>query len=259
MRPTYALETYASDQKAMKKVRDFASALQASIELENKKVILDLIEPDEDAKVLDIGCGSCDFTIQFARRVGTLDIHGIELVASFIEQCVQKGVQMHRADVNEPIPLEAASFDVVVTNQLLEHLNNTDLFITEIHRVLKPGGYAIISTPNLASWHNVGSLLLGWQPFATSLSDEINVGNPFHTRYKMRAAGGKYPSHRRIATYRGLRELVEYYGFGIETMIGVGWYPLPARFSRIASRLDPRHSAYLTVKARKSHVARSVR
>jgi len=40
------------------------------------------------------------------------------------------------------------SFDTVVTFQVIEHIENDDLFVKEIHRVLKPGGKALISTVN---------------------------------------------------------------------------------------------------------------
>jgi len=41
------------------------------------------------------------------------------------------------------------SFDSIVTFQVIEHLKEDDLFIKEIHRVLRPGGVAIITTPNI--------------------------------------------------------------------------------------------------------------
>ena len=51
------------------------------------------------------------------------------------------------------------SFDCVIAFQVIEHIQNDHLFVQEIHRVLKPGGKAIISTPNIAltltrnPWH----------------------------------------------------------------------------------------------------------
>ena len=121
----------------------------------------------------------------------------------------------------------------------------------EINRVLRPGGCALVSTPNLAAWHIIASLFLGWQPFVANLSDEINIGNPLWPSYKKKAAGGKYPVHRRIPTYRGIRELFEYHGFAVENLIGVGYYPFPTIVARLLSRIDPRHAVYLTMKIRK--------
>lgn len=69
-------------------------------------------------------------------------------------------------------------FDLVHANQVIEHLYETDLFIKEIYRILKKGGYAIISTPNLAGLHNIVSLILGKQPFPAHVSNEIVLGTP---------------------------------------------------------------------------------
>lgn len=44
--------------------------------------------------------------------------------------------------------VEDNSFDVVVTQQVIEHIEDDHFFLREIYRVLKPGGYAIITTPN---------------------------------------------------------------------------------------------------------------
>ncbi|GAI71244.1 unnamed protein product, partial [marine sediment metagenome] len=41
--------------------------------------------------------------------------------------------------------------------------------------------------------------------------------------------GGLYPAHRRVPTYRGLKELFQYHGFEVETVIGVGYYPFPTK------------------------------
>lgn len=48
----------------------------------------------------------------------------------------------------EKIPIDDASVDVVVTFETVEHIKNYKNFMAEIKRVLKPGGFAIISTPN---------------------------------------------------------------------------------------------------------------
>jgi len=73
-----------------------------------------------------------------------------------------------------------ASFDVVHANPVIEHVFDLDRFVSEIKRVLAPGGRAIICTENLASWHNVAALFLGFQPFSTTnISETRPIGNPF--------------------------------------------------------------------------------
>jgi SAM-dependent methyltransferase len=47
-----------------------------------------------------------------------------------------------------PLPYPAASFDSLVSFQVIEHIQDDVLFLKEIHRVLRPGGVALITTPN---------------------------------------------------------------------------------------------------------------
>ena len=55
--------------------------------------------------------------------------------------------------------IEDESFDTLISFQVIEHIKNDKLFIKEIHRILKPGGKALISTPNISMtltrnpWH----------------------------------------------------------------------------------------------------------
>ncbi|HIJ83193.1 MAG: Methyltransferase type 11 [Magnetococcales bacterium] len=70
----------------------------------------------------------------------------------------------------QPFPAADASFDVVVCNQVFEHLKNIFLPISQIHRVLRPGGFLIFSVPNLSALHNCVLLNLGHQPTTLAIS-----------------------------------------------------------------------------------------
>ncbi len=52
----------------------------------------------------------------------------------------------------EPIPYASGMFDAVVVGDVIEHLENPSQFLREVNRVLKPGGKAIISTPQANDW-----------------------------------------------------------------------------------------------------------
>ena len=147
-------------------------------------------------------------------------------------------------DLNEPLPYEDASFDVVHSNQVIEHLVKTDLFVREIRRLLRPSGYAIISTNNLASWHNIFSLVIGLQPMPCHVSDEFVIGNRFDPR-----RGEEHPekgfTHLRLFSYSALRELLELHGLEVEKLVTSGYYPLPPRLADVFARIDRRHGAFL--------------
>lgn len=55
------------------------------------------------------------------------------------------------ADLNEPLPIESDTYDGVFSQFLLEHLRLPKLrgFLDEVHRVLRPGGIAVVVTSNL--------------------------------------------------------------------------------------------------------------
>lgn len=60
-----------------------------------------------------------------------------------------EGVEFRQAVFPPFDSLEDNSFDVVISFQVIEHIKNDKLFLEEIHRVLKPGGTAIVTTPNI--------------------------------------------------------------------------------------------------------------
>src|SRR5262249_171673 len=151
-----------------------------------------------------------------------------------------RGIDVVGGDLNEPLPYASESFDVVHSNQVIEHVVKTDVFAREIRRVLKPSGYALVSTNNLASWHNVFSLLLGSQPTPCHVSDEYVVGNRLDPR-----RGERHPergaTHLRIFAFEGLRELLELHGLRVDVLATAGYYPLPPRIADVCCRIDPRH------------------
>jgi methionine biosynthesis protein MetW len=225
-------------------------SLYHNVDHENRKSILDLIEVDAKAKIIDLGCADGEFALKIAEKAGTEDIYGAEFQEVACLRAKARGINVYWADLNDNLPFENESFDVVHANQVLEHLPETDQFVKEVHRILKPGGYAVISTPNLASFHNIFSLVLGKQPFTAHVSNEVILGNSLDPKCGMRHAS-KGEVHMRIFTPEALKELFKYCGFTVERMIGVGYYPFPGPMAAFLSKFDKNHSVYLTMKARK--------
>jgi len=215
---------------------------------ENKEKILEMVEKNPNAKILDLGCGSGEFTRALAKRICTDNIYGVEISESAIESAKKKGIKIIRSDLNNPLPLKDKMFNFICANQVIEHLYNTDTFVKEIYRLLKEDGYAIVSTPNLASFHNIVLLILGMQLFTANISNEIYLGslNPM----KGQKIGQGF-AHLRIFTYEGLKDLFNYHNFKVEKIVGAGFYPFPGRIAKILSHIDKRHTVCLTIKVRK--------
>lgn len=98
--------------------------------------------------VLEVGCGEgrgIDLLISKANSFTAVDKIEEALAKLRVKYPTGKFI-----GTNIP-PLSALAtntFDVVVTFQVIEHIENDHLFLEEIHRVLKPGGLALVTTPN---------------------------------------------------------------------------------------------------------------
>jgi SAM-dependent methyltransferase len=104
----------------------------------------------------------------------------------------------------------------VFLQDVIEHVFDPDELIMQIKRVLKPGGYIILSTPNLSLIVNRFSLLFGFMPACMEVSTKHIFGRP----------GSCAVGHIRCFTYRALQEFFLFYGFEIVTM-----FTYPAYFS----------------------------
>ena len=102
-------------------------------------------------------------------------------------------------------------------NQVIEHVKRLDHFVTEVARVLRPGGRAVVCTENLASWHNIAALVLGYVPFsATNVSSRGPVGNPCALHVGDDETLVEAMQHIHVLTHVGLRDIFEKHGFRIE-------------------------------------------
>lgn len=230
-------------------VNDFILHMWDSAMNEHRRAVLNLVERANTTKLLDLGCGGGEFTIELGERIGVVEAFGVELSQDAARRAEEKGIGIFRSDLNERFPIERDVFDVVVSIQVIEHLHNTDNFIKECYRVLRSGGYAIISTPNLAGFHNIVSLIFGCQPFTAQVSDELYVGNFLNPKKAKRCHPECGRGHLRIFTRRALKELLEYHGFKVEKIVGVGYFP-PA-MNRLFAHIFPAYGVHLVAKARK--------
>ena len=227
---------------------------------ESVRAILSLFEENSNAVLLDCGCGDGSFTQCVINKLKSREVvHGVEIDEECCKKAQARGIVIHKDDLNGGISLENKSVDVIFSNQVIEHLCDTDKFISEMYRVLKANGYAVICTENLSSWHNIFALILGWQPFSlTNVSSlKPSVGNLLGLNRGDKAsifAKGipKFMQHTRVFAPSGLKEFFEIHSFKCEKIKGAGYYPLPGVLAKGMAKIDPRHSAFLILKARKT-------
>lgn len=211
--------------------------------------ILNLLEPNPDAFVLDVGCDDGEWTNRLLSRIGCEGVIGIDLVDEQLLKAKKKSLQVVKADVSNGFPFQNCTFDVVHSNQVIEHLSKTEYFVRELFRILKPGGYTVVCTENLASWHNILSLVMGWMPMSSSNFSQIayNVGNPLALHASETTYLPESWQHIRVLSIRGIKDIFALHGFKLERILGAGYYPFPSYFAR----LDPVHAAFLSCKFRK--------
>lgn len=197
---------------------------------------------------MDCGCSGGKFTLEFAKKIGISKVYGIEIDKKAAEEAKRKGIKVYNKDLNKKLPLRSSFVDVITANQIIEHLYDTDTFVKEICRILKPKGYVIVSTLNLASWHNIFALFIGRQPFPSDICSDPSIGKLF----ALSKCNSVLLSHLRIFTYYGLKELFENYSFKVRKIVGDGYYPFLGIVSKFLSFIDKKHSVYLTMKARKN-------
>lgn len=114
--------------------------------------------------LLDCGCGAGSYAFEYA-RLGARTV-GVEYQREKLRGTTPPhGVLLMAADAGA-LPLASGSFDVVVLNEVLEHVPEQRQVLAELHRVLVPGGRLVLMSPNrLYPFESHGvTLRLGGRP-----------------------------------------------------------------------------------------------
>jgi SAM-dependent methyltransferase len=112
-------------------------------------------ERGEALEILDIGPGRGEAKRFVDALVGPAQWTAVEVVPKNIEACRQLGYSRVVEGIDlekQPLPLEDASFDVVIASHVLEHLENADDALSDWMRVLRPGGQMLIGVPMHPGW-----------------------------------------------------------------------------------------------------------
>jgi methionine biosynthesis protein MetW len=114
------------------------------------------------ARVLDLGCGD-GALLEDLIRVKGCDGHGVEISAEGFHACIDRGVPVLQADIDEGLgDFEDGSFDLVVLSQTLQATHRPAFVLSEMMRVAPAG---IVSFPNFGHWRiRMGLLGRGRMP-----------------------------------------------------------------------------------------------
>jgi len=181
----------------------------------------------KDAMV-ELGCGDGSLLREVADALGIRDVYGVDIDEMALKKAACRDIKVFKADLNsDPLPFKDDFFDIVLMEEVIEHLVNPYNAIREAYRVLKRGGLFLLSTPNLAWWLNRLALLLGYQPYWSECSTIYNVGK-FKRNLRQPLSG-----HLRLYTYKALKQLLELHGFQVIASKGVTYNNLPSVFKHL--------------------------
>ena len=107
--------------------------------IETVRKLVRLFGVDSSSLLLDLGCGTGNYTAALQKVAKTLI--GIDISKGMTEQAQAKFPQLHLicGDVTS-LPFDSETFDGAFAIQLLHHLNKKEIFLKEAHRVLRKGG-----------------------------------------------------------------------------------------------------------------------
>jgi SAM-dependent methyltransferase len=135
---------------------------------------------DRTPRILDVGCGT-GANLELLRKYG--DAEGVDVSPEALAFCRTRGLENVRQGEAERLPYEDGTFDLVTGLDVVEHLDDDVAGLSEMRRVLRPGGHALLFVPAFM--------------FLWGVQDDVS-------------------HHRRRYTLSGLRRVVREAGFEVE-------------------------------------------
>ena len=108
------------------------------------------LETITPGRLLDVGCGNG----QRLSQLQTLgwDVEGQEIDPKAVMNAQRNyGIKIHLGNLHD-IAFSSSTFDAIIMGHVIEHLIDPLAILTECHRILKPGGILVITTPNVESF-----------------------------------------------------------------------------------------------------------
>lgn len=150
-------------------------------------------------RMLDIGCSNGDWAAYWQDK--GWECAGVDIDGEHVQIAQGRGIEAKCCDLNhDPLPFESQSFDLIFAGEVIEHLIDTDGFISELYRCLRPRGHVLITTPNLVSFENRLRILLGvypiWVNYNLSGSGHVRAYSPRVLKRQLREHGFEVLKHK---------------------------------------------------------------
>lgn len=140
----------------------------------------------QDARVLEIGSGRGTLLAELRRR--GVDAVGIEPNPSLAIDAVRRETPLPVARMSgDRLGFADATFDVVLSFDVFEHIADSDAHLAEVRRVLRPGGIYALQTPN--KWTNSVFETIRWRSFTAWKQDHCALHSLTGLRRRLEAHG----------------------------------------------------------------------
>ena len=177
--------------------RPSAAAVEATF---HRRVSAALKAIDRPARrVLDYGCGKGAAAARFVEAGHS--VVGVDIAEKLIEfgRETVPSAEFHLIGTDSALPFADASFDACYSSEVIEHVFDIRSYLSEISRVLRPGGQLLLTTPYHGLIKNLAIAA-------------FNFERHFHV----------YGGHIRFFTARSLRRTLNDSGFEVESLSGIG-------------------------------------
>jgi len=187
---TFGLKQDQSDGKLKQLIAklEFQAFYRPQYESQAKRILRTTHVPRQGGRLLDVGCGRGLRLLTF-RRLG-MDVHGMDLIPEPVEYVKNElkvpAVCTDMAGLRTAFDPE--SFDLLTAFQVIEHVPDVGVMIESCHKLLKPDGWMVITTPMVDSMQS----------------------RMFGARW---AAATEAPRHLSLPTKKGVRVALEAWGF----------------------------------------------
>jgi len=165
-----------------------------------RRVALDVVPPQPEWRVLDVGCGTGTGLAGY--HTAGCTVAGVDVSPAMLAQAKARlgdGVELHLTK-GEVLPFEAGRFDLVTASMVLHEVADKDrlTFLTEVARCTKPGGRILITDFRIGS-------LRGWR------GPTLRIVNTVIERFS-----GHYAGYRSFRSGGGVPALAEAAGLSID-------------------------------------------
>lgn len=165
--------------------------------------------PGKGGRWIDLGCGQAEF-LELASERG-LDGAGADVQINNARACRATGRASLVVDLRRPLPFRDASLDGASLIEVIEHIVEAEALVDELARVIRPGGWLVMTTPNVA-----------------------------HLTYRWRAVTGHEPKqegyHYRFFVRKKLERIFARAGFRVEARASFGKQALLSKLGRLCGK-----------------------